>query len=125
MKQFFVVALGGGIGACLRHLLNMGALRALGSNFPYGTMAANVIGSFAMGVLVELLARRFSAPAEVRLFLTTGLLGGFTTFSTFSLDSIALYERGAMGLAALYVVSSVGIGLAALFAGLGLARMFV
>ncbi|MEF2072783.1 fluoride efflux transporter CrcB [Consotaella aegiceratis] len=124
MKQILIIALGGGIGASCRHLVSLASLRALGPNFPYGTIAVNVLGSFAMGVLIELMARRFDASTELRLFLTTGMLGGFTTFSTFSLDAVTLIERGDAGLATIYLAGSIGLGLAALVAGLGLVRLF-
>lgn len=122
MYNVLIVALGGGIGAALRHLSGMAAMRLLGAGFPYGTMFVNVLGSFVMGVFIELLARRFEASAELRLFFATGVLGGFTTFSSFSLDTALLYERGQLGLAAIYVVGSVAIAIAALFAGLALVR---
>ncbi|MAU97738.1 MAG: fluoride efflux transporter CrcB [Fulvimarina sp.] len=122
MYQLFLVALGGGIGAGLRHLSGLAAMRLLGAGFPYGTMFVNVAGSFVMGVFIELLARRFGGSAELRLFVATGVLGGFTTFSSFSLDTAFLYERGDLALAALYVIGSVVIGIAALFAGLALVR---
>ncbi len=122
LLHFLVVAAGGAIGASGRHAVGLVALRLLGSSFPYGTLIANVVGSFAMGVLIETLALRFSAPGEVRLFLATGLLGGFTTFSSFSLDAVTLWERGNQGMAALYVIVSVAVSLAALFAGLSLIR---
>ena len=122
MYNVLIVALGGGIGAALRHLSGMAALRLLGPGFPYGTMFVNILGSFVMGVFIELLARRFGASDELRLFFATGVLGGFTTFSSFSLDTAVLYERGDLALAAVYVIGSVVVGIAALFAGLALVR---
>ena len=122
MGHTLLVALGGGLGAALRHLTNLAAFRLLGPNFPFGTLAVNVIGSFLMGVLVEVVARRFGASAELRLFLATGVLGGYTTFSAFSLDTIVLWERGAPGLAVAYVGLSVLLSLAAIIGGLWLAR---
>jgi fluoride exporter len=122
MVYTLLVALGGGLGAALRHLTNLAAFRLLGPNFPFGTLAVNVIGSFLMGVLVEVVARRFGASAELRLFLATGVLGGYTTFSAFSLDTIVLWERGAPGLAVAYVGLSVLLSLAAIIGGLWLAR---
>ena len=122
MNHFILVAIGGAAGASMRHLVGLMALRAFGSGFPYGTLICNVAGSFLMGVIIELLALRFNASTEVRLLLTTGLLGGFTTFSTFSLDVVALTERGQMGLALFYVAISLGAGILALFVGLSLAR---
>ena len=95
MFHLILVAVGGAIGASLRHLVNLGSLRLVGTNYPWGTMAINVAGSLAMGVFIELLARRFNASNELRLFVATGILGGFTTFSAFSLDFAVLWERGA------------------------------
>ncbi len=125
MYHLALVALGGAIGAGLRHLMNLAALRLLGPGFPWGTLAINVAGSFAMGVFIEILARRFGgASNELRLFVATGILGGFTTFSSFSLDFAFLWERGAVGSALSYVVASVGASIVALFVGLWLARSF-
>ena len=117
------VALGGARGASLRYLTGVATLRLMGPGFPWGTLTVNVLGSFAMGVLVVTLAHlggnRF-AP-----LLMTGLLGGFTTFSAFSLDAVTLYERGEVALAGGYVAASVVLSLAALFAGLLVARSLV
>jgi fluoride exporter len=117
-----LVALGGAIGASLRHLVNLGALRLLGPSLPWGTLAVNVAGCLAMGVFVEVLGRRLGGSAELRLFVATGLLGGFTTFSAFSLDIAVLWERGAAAAALGYALASVAGSLAALFLGLWLAR---
>ena len=124
MYHLVIVAAGGAVGASLRHLTGLAAMRLLGVNFPWGTLAVNVVGSFAMGVFIELLARRFGASNELRLFVATGLLGGFTTFSAFSLDVAVLWERGAAGTAAGYVLVSVIGAILALFAGLWVARSF-
>jgi CrcB protein len=121
---YFIVFLGGGLGAALRHGVNLTALRLTGTGFPYGTLFVNVVGSLAMGLLAGYFAFRGDASQHWRLFLTTGILGGFTTFSAFSLDAALLYERGAVGLAALYVLSSVLLSIAGLFAGLYLVRHF-
>ena|SRR5664280_1068503 len=121
---YLIVFLGGGIGAALRHGVNLTAARALGTAFPYGTFAVNVIGSLAMGLLAAYFAFKGDATQHWRLFFTTGVLGGFTTFSAFSLDVVLLYERGETTLAALYVVASVAISIAGLFAGLALVRSF-
>lgn len=114
------VALGGAIGASLRYGLNHGAMRMMGPGFPWGTMVANIAGSFLMGVLVVMLGKfggtRF-AP-----FLMTGVLGGFTTFSAFSLDAVTLMERGQGGVALTYVLGSVVVSILALFAGMTLTR---
>ena len=101
---------------------NVAALRLLGSGFPYGTLTVNIVGSLVMGLLTGYCALKADPGQIWRLFLTTGILGGFTTFSAFSLDTALLYERGALGLTALYVVVSVGISVAALFAGLFIMR---
>ena len=122
MWHVLLVAAGGAIGASLRHLSGLAAMRVFGAGFPWGTVFVNVVGSFLMGLFIELAARRFGASQEVRLFVATGCLGGFTTFSTFSLDAMALAERGSHALAAIYVIGSVVVGIAALFAGLALAR---
>lgn len=115
------VFLGAGLGGLLRWLVGIAALRALGPGLPWGTLAVNVVGCFVMGLVAALVVSRL--PGEtVRLFLTTGLLGGFTTFSAFSLEAVALWERGALGLAAAYVAASVSLSLAALVAGLALGR---
>ena len=122
MYHLLIVALGGAIGAAIRHLVNLGSLRLVGPAFPWGTMAINIAGSFAMGVFVELLARRFNASNELRLFVATGILGGFTTFSAFSLDFAVLWEKGAAASALAYALASVVGSLIAIFAGLWLAR---
>lgn len=122
MKHLLLVAAGGAIGSSLRHLVNMASLRWFGPTFPWGTLFVNLAGCFAMGVLIELIARRFGATQEVRLFVATGILGGFTTFSAFSLDAAVLWERGAHSVAALYVGVTLAGTLAAIFAGLWLAR---
>lgn len=124
MYQVLLVAIGGGLGAALRYLSNLGAMRILGPNALWGTAGINIFGSFLMGLFIEVLARRFGAPPELRLFVATGILGGFTTFSAFSLDFAVLFERGDVGQAFVYVVISVIMSIAALFAGLYLARAF-
>lgn len=121
---YLIVFLGGGIGAALRHGVNIAAARLLGTAFPYGTLTVNVVGSLAMGLLTAYFAFKGDASQHWRLFLTTGILGGFTTFSAFSLDVALLYERGEVGLAALYVLASVAVSIAGLFAGLALVRHF-
>lgn len=119
---FFIVFLGGGLGAALRHGVNLAAARLLGTSFPWGTLTVNVVGSLVMGLMAAWFAFEGSPSQHWRLFLTTGMLGGFTTFSTFSLDTAVLYERGQLGLAAVYVVVSVAAGLIGLFGGLALVR---
>jgi fluoride exporter len=115
IMTLFHVALGGALGASARYLTNVAVIRALGQGFPYGTLLVNVLGSFLMGVLVAVLAHK--GGMRFAPFLMTGLLGGFTTFSAFSLDAFTLWERGEAGLAALYVGGSVFLSIAALIAG--------
>ena len=122
MYHLFLVAAGGAVGASLRHLTGMAMLRLVGAGFPWGTLTVNVVGGFLMGVFVELLARRFGGSAELRLFVATGVLGGFTTFSAFSLDVAVLYARGALVQACFYVAASVVLSIAALFFGMWLAK---
>jgi fluoride exporter len=119
---FLIVFIGGGIGAALRHGFNLVFARLLGTSFPNATLFENVSGSVVMGVLVALFAFRSGIPHHWQLFLTTGILGGYTTFSTFSLDVAVLYERGEIGLAALYVLLSVVLSIGGLFGGLALVR---
>jgi len=119
---YLIVFLGAGIGGALRHGVNVGAGRLLGLGFPFGTLIVNIAGSFLMGALAGYFAFRPGMPQHMRLFLTTGILGGFTTFSAFSLDSALLIERHAYGLAAGYMVGSVFASLVALFVGLAMFR---
>ena len=122
MPPFAIVFLGAGLGGMLRHLVNVAALRLLGPGFPWGTLLVNIAGSLAMGLLTGYLTFRAGLPQSWRLFLTTGLLGGFTTFSAFTLDAAVLWERGALVQLAAYVIGSVGLSLAVLFIGLALFR---
>ena len=119
---YLVVFLGAGIGGALRHGVNLASAKLFGLGFPYGTMIVNIVGSLAMGVLAGYFAFRTGVPQHMRLFLTTGILGGFTTFSAFSLDAVLLMERHAYWSAALYVAGSVILSLVALFVGLSLFR---
>ncbi len=114
------VALGGAIGASLRYLTNVGVMRLIGTGFPYGTLIVNIVGSFLMGVIVVVLAKK--GGNHLAPFLMTGILGGFTTFSAFSLDALTLWERGQQGPAFGYVCGSVILSLAAIAAGLFVAR---
>jgi CrcB protein len=124
MLSTALVFLGAGIGGVLRHGVNVVSLKWLGPSFPYGTMAINIIGSGVMGLVAGWLAFKAGEgwTQNARLFLATGILGGFTTFSAFSLDAILLWERGEALLAAFYVIGSVALSLAALVAGLALVR---
>ncbi|HEV2595778.1 MAG TPA: fluoride efflux transporter CrcB [Sphingomicrobium sp.] len=120
---YFIVFLGAGIGGALRHGVNVGTTRLMGVDFPYGTMIVNVLGSFVMGLFAGYFVSRPGIPQHIRLFLTTGILGGFTTYSSFSLDTALLMERHAYWLAAAYVAGSFVAGLIALFAGMSVFRI--
>ena len=119
-----MVFLGGGLGAAARHGVNLLAAQAGGGRFPWGTLAVNVLGSLLIGVLVEWFALRVQLGQPLRLFLITGVLGGFTTFSAFSLEVGLLMERGQLLLAAGYVLASVAGAVGALFIGMHLVRQF-
>jgi CrcB protein len=127
MIPVVLVFFGGGIGAVARHGVNIAAARLIGFGFPYGTVIVNVVGSFVMGLLVAWLAFKGGASwsQHARLFLTTGILGGFTTFSAFSLDAVMLWERGEIATAAAYVLVSVGVSILGLLAGLAFVRALV
>ncbi len=125
MNMVLSIAAGGAIGSVLRHFVGKTALAMLGGAFPYGTLIVNVAGSFVMGVLVALFAYTINPSQEVRAFLTVGVLGGFTTFSSFSLDVVTLYERGEVASAALYIFLSLVLSLTGVFAGVLLVRSLV
>jgi fluoride exporter len=118
MNAYLVVFAGAGLGGALRHTVNLVALRLLGHAFPFGTLAVNVGGSLIMGVLANIFALKADPGQTWRLFLTTGMLGGFTTFSAFSLDAAVMIERGTPILAAGYILTSVAGSLAGFFLGL-------
>ncbi len=122
MKTVMAIALGGALGAVARHFISHWSVVALGNGFPWGTLTVNVVGCFALGVVVEVMALVWSPAAEWRAFLTVGVLGAFTTFSAFALDISILHERGAMLQAILYVTVSVAGSIAAIFAGMSLTR---
>lgn len=123
MNHLLIVALGGGIGAGLRHLSATAALRIMGPNFPWGTFFVNVVGSLTMGLFIGWLVKRTGGSSqEIRLFFATGVLGGFTTFSAFSLDAANLIERGANLAALSYILSSVLLSIIAVFIGLTISR---
>ena len=121
--QFLLVFLGGGLGSALRHGTTLLAARWLGTQYPLGTLCINVLGSFAMGVVVEYWAAKSGLSPQARLFLTTGVIGGFTTFSTFALEVAVLQSRGEMLAAGLYVAGSLVLGVGALYAGMVLVRV--
>lgn len=122
MQNLLLVMLGGGIGAGARHLVNQAVPRIAGSGFPWATVTVNIVGSMLMGILIGILARRSGDTNGLRLLLATGVLGGFTTFSAFSLDFVSLWQRGETHLAVGYVALSVIGALLAIFAGLWLVR---
>ena len=127
MIAALLVFLGGGAGSVARHGVNLAAGRLAGADFPWATLTVNVVGSFVMGLIAAWLAFRVGEgwPQHVRLLLTTGFLGGFTTFSAFSLDTAVLWERGTVGIAAAYVAGSVALSILALFAGLWVVRTII
>jgi fluoride exporter len=116
------VAAGGALGSVARYLMGIGATRLFGLTFPWGTLLINILGSFLIGAFAELFALKWNLPQETRVFLTVGLCGGFTTFSTFSLDAWVLMERGDWGLAAAYIAGSVVLSIGALIGALSLVR---
>ncbi|MGO4194473.1 fluoride efflux transporter CrcB [Rhizobium sp. YAF28] len=125
MFQALLVAVGGAIGSLLRYYVGLGSLRLMGPGFPWGTLIVNVVGCFIIGVFAEMIMRRFNASVELRLLLITGFLGGFTTFSAFSLDAITLFERGDVFAGGIYITASVGLSMVAVMAGLGLMRVWL
>ncbi len=122
MKLIAWIAAGGAVGAVARYAVVVAAGHLWGAAFPWGTLTVNVLGSFILGALVEVMALVWSPTEGMRAFLVIGMLGAFTTFSTFSLDVVSLYQRGAMMAAAGYVLASIVLSVAALFAGLAVAR---
>ncbi len=116
------IAIGGAIGSVLRYLMMVKTTAIIGVNFPYGTMVVNIIGSLCMGLLIGYLSKTLPHSMELRAFLAIGVLGGFTTFSSFSLDIVTLIERGQMAQAATYSIASVVVSVIALFAGLHMFR---
>lgn len=119
---FLLVFIGSGIGGMARHGVGLAVLKWFGLSFPIGTLAINIVGSFLIGIVAEYWALKSGLPQPARLFLTTGIIGGFTTFSTFSLETALLWERGQPWLAALYVTASVMLSIGALFGALWLIR---
>jgi len=117
------VALGGALGSVMRYLLDGFIQSVVRSDFPFGIFIVNITGGLVMGLLTELMALKWNVSLEARTFLITGVLGGYTTFSTFSLQSALLIERHAYGMAAVYIVGSAVLSILALFAGLWIVRV--
>ena len=107
MQGYLLVFIGGGVGAAIRHAVNVTFVRWFGTSFPFHTLFENLTGSLIMGLLASYFAFNGDTPHHLRLFLTTGILGGYTTFSTFSLDAMLLYERHEYAAAGLYIALSV------------------
>lgn len=122
MFAFLIVFVGAGIGGMARLGVNLTSVRLLGASFPWGTLSVNVVGSFLMGLIAEYFVFRSHLPQQWRLFLTTGVLGGFTTFSAFSLDTVLLIERGRLLTAFGYAVGSVVLSVGALIGALAIVR---
>ena len=116
------VFIGGGVGAAVRHGVNRASLAYLGPAFPYGTLIVNIVGSLLMGVLAELFLLKGGGSQTFRLFLTTGLLGGFTTFSAFSVDAALMWQRSDYAALGTYILASVLISIVALFLGMAAVR---
>ncbi len=122
VRALFLIFIGGGLGSMLRHAVNQTSAAFFGLNFPWGTLFVNVAGSFAMGVIAGYFAFRGRGGQLLPLFLATGMLGGFTTFSAFSLDAALLWERGQTAAALGYALGSVATAIIGVFAGLALTR---
>ena len=122
MQNLLAVCAGGAIGAGARYLVGILALRVFGPGFPWGTLTVNIAGSLFMGLAAQYMMDRADLPQAARLFIMTGILGGFTTFSAYALDIVALSERNMLGLAMIYAMASVAGSVAALLAGQALAR---
>lgn len=120
--MFLLVFLGGGVGSMLRHASNRAGAALLGPDFPYGTVFVNITGSLAIGVIAGWFAMRGTGGQMLPLFLTTGIVGGYTTFSAFSLDAALLWERGSAWTAGIYLLGSVLPSIVAVFIGLALGR---
>lgn len=122
MNMLLSIAAGGAAGALARHFLAARVMHLTGGGFPWGILVCNVLGSFVMGVLVECMALKWSIGPDLRAFLTVGLLGAFTTFSTFSLDAVLLLQRGEPLAAGGYIVGSVVLSVGGLMLGMYLMR---
>jgi CrcB protein len=122
MNMILAIAIGGGLGSVARHYAVSAAAGLWGQNFPYGTLIVNIIGSFIIGAIMEGFALKWQVSQEVRAFLVTGCLGGFTTFSAFSFDTLKLIDTNNYVPAALYILLSVGLSLTAIFMAVHLIR---
>lgn len=122
MNAILAIGAGGALGALCRHGMNIGAVKLMGHGFPYGTLSVNILGSFIMGLAIAIFAQYWQPSEAMRVFLITGFLGAFTTFSTFSLDVVSLWERQAYLHSALYLSGSVILSIAALFAAMALVK---
>lgn len=125
MKLLLLAAAGGAFGSAARYLVSITTVQLFGHGFPWGTFAVNIAGSFLMGLLIAFGAQRLSMSEEMRALIAVGFLGGFTTFSAFSLDFAVLFERKDYGLAGLYLAGSVSLSILALFAGLVVVRQWL
>jgi CrcB protein len=121
MGTVFAVGVGGGLGALARYYI-AGLVQPAGATFDWGIFVVNITGGLLMGLIVEASALKLNLQPDVRAFLTVGILGGYTTFSTFSLDSVLLLQKGEYGTAAVYIIGSVALSILALFAGLWIVR---
>lgn len=123
MQTLIAIAFGGALGALSRHFVSSAVMKFTGGGFPYGTFAVNIIGSFLMGLLIIAFAHRFDMTPALRALFTVGFLGSFTTFSTYSMETVLLVERGDFQGAALYAGGSLFVGVLALMAGMWLGRI--
>lgn len=123
--MILAIAAGGALGAVARHYFATSVMRLVGEGFPWGILAANVLGSVLLGAIVQAFLAMATPQPELRAFLVIGLLGAFTTFSTFSLDVVLLIERGQFGLAGLYILASVVLAITGLFIGMMAMRALV
>ncbi|MCY7397286.1 MAG: fluoride efflux transporter CrcB [Sphingomonas bacterium] len=122
LKSYLIVFIGGGLGAALRHGVSRASLAYLGPAFPYGTLLVNTVGGLLMGILAQLFLLKGGDNSLLRLFFATGILGGFTTFSAFSLDAALMWQRSDYAAFGTYVVSSVLVSIVALFLGMAAVR---
>ncbi len=123
MRLALAIAGGGALGSLARHMVNIIATRALSGDFPWGTLAVNIIGSLVMGLLISFFALVWEPPQVIRALLTVGFLGGFTTFSAFSLDTVTMLQRGDTAPALLYVFASLLVPVLSLYGGMVLVRL--